>query len=259
MRRRATSKDRLQIDWHMPVYAPDLDKKVEEGRTSSGFVQVALPREEAFLHIHGDDHRPLLVLRECGFCKGSDDALIDRRMDVEKTVLMTQWFHCVKLPNHVLKANHPFRNLFTEKHPPHLFLASWDGSNIVPMDGLQSQSQLWKSMEKLLKQHYKKDHKKALKELAKLLNKFDHLDAAMGEQEDRYESALVKHGPKSSKLKDIKKKMAKIEKQKQAALAREKKVRDINLIPLEGDAKKRFDSQKKMKSIRLSEKLTDEN
>jgi len=259
MRRRNTSKDRLEIEWNLPVYAPDLDKKVDEGRTSSGYIDVALPRNEAFLHIRGKDHRPLLIVRECGLCKGSDDALMDRRIDNEKTILFTKWFHCVKLPNHVLKANHPFRQLFTQKHPPHLFLASWDGSTVIPMTGLQSQGVLWKNMEKMLKAHYKKDSKRAVKEVIKLLSHYDYLDASKAELEDRYEEELVKRGPKSPKLKQLKKKMDSLEKKRKLALARESKIRNLELRPLDEDGQKRFEAQKVMQSVRLSEKLSNDN
>ena len=70
----------------------------------------------------------------------------------------------------MLKANLPFRKLLTEKHPPHLFLSSWDGETVIPLTGLQTQTQLWKAMDSLLSKYYRSDTKRALKELAKLLN-----------------------------------------------------------------------------------------
>ncbi len=243
-RRRKTSNDRLEIDWNHPVYAPDLKKKVEKGRTSTAYVDVALLRDEAFLRIRGEDHRPLLIVRECGFCKGTDDALLTRRINNERTVLMTQWFHCVKLPNNVLKQNHPFRKLFAQEHPPHLFLASWDGATVIPMTGLQTQSQLWKSMDVLLKQHYKKDSKSALKELAKLLNEYDQIDIRQDEHAARREQAMVKYGPKSSKVKALSQKIAKLEKQRKRASAREAKVRNLGLVPLSKEKQLEFDADR---------------
>ena len=57
-----------------------------------------LPPEEAYAMLAGEDHRPLLVLRECMTCNGTDDALMTRKADNERTMLLSRWFHCVKLP-----------------------------------------------------------------------------------------------------------------------------------------------------------------
>ena len=51
-------------------------------------------------------------MRECERCKGTDHALLSRSLDNEQTVLLTHWFHCVKLPPNVLEAKHPLPNMF---------------------------------------------------------------------------------------------------------------------------------------------------
>ena len=98
--RRKTSKDRLKIKWDFPA---SIEMKVDKsGRTTAQVRMYALGVEEAFKRIRGDDERPLLIVRECGKCKGSDDAVLSRTLDNEKTLLLSRWFHCVKLMHHVL-------------------------------------------------------------------------------------------------------------------------------------------------------------
>ncbi len=229
MRRRETSKNLLKIDWKHPVYAPDLGK-VETGRTTTGAAFTALPRDKAFVEISEDgDDRPLLVLRECTKCKGSDAALLSRKLDNEKTVLMTRWFRCVKLPTDVLEKDHPFRNLFAEEHPPHLFLCDKHGKNVIPLDGNQAQTLLWKEMSKVLKERYDRDAKKAIKEIRRLLNKFDLLDYKEDEYMARLDDELVKNGPKSSKAKKLRKQIDKVRKERDAMKKKERKLFDLKL------------------------------
>ena len=154
-----------------------------------------------------DDLRPLLILRECDSCKGSDAALLSRKMDNERTVLMTHWFRCVKLPNDVLTENHPFRHLFAAEHPPHVFLCDRDGTDELTFDGAQSQRDLWKAMKTVLARHYSGDPDRAVKGLRKLLNRYDFLDAQKDEYLARLDDDLVKHGPKSSKVKKLRRKL----------------------------------------------------
>ena len=72
----------------------------------------ALSSETVFRTLAGTDPRPLLVLRECAFCNGTDDALLSKGADNERTFLLSTWFHCVKLPVDVLKPDHPYYELF---------------------------------------------------------------------------------------------------------------------------------------------------
>lgn len=232
-RRQQTAKDRLALDWHFPVYAPDLaEQPADDGKTNSGRAAVALPREKALLEIKGKDHRPLLVVRECGFCKGTDDALLSRRLNNEKTLLLTKWFHCVKLPNHVLTAEHPFRNLFAAEHPPHLFLCRHDGSEVMELDGQQTQAQLWAAMEELLAREYEGDAKQAVRGILRCLNEYDTLDSLEAELRVRLEETLDKDGAKSPKVRALHRKIDAIAKDRAEVEAREHELLDLRLRPL---------------------------
>jgi len=212
-----------------------------EAATVTGSESVALPREEAIRWIASDDRRPLLVLRECDHCGGTDDALLDRRMNNEKTLLLASWLRCVKLPTHVMKGNHPFHALFGDAHPPHLFLCRHDGSGLIPMNGQQSQTELWQAMTGMLKESYTKDPEVAIKEWLKLFTKFDHCDTMEATLAERFDDELEKNGPKSLKLAEIKADLERFRKEREKAVAKEKEVRDLGLKSLEtadaGDGK----------------------
>jgi len=175
----------------------------------------------------------MLVLRECDRCGGTDDALLNRRMNNEKTLLLATWFRCVKLPTHVMKSNHPFHNLFADEHPPHLFLCRHDGTKVMTMSGEQSQAELWQAMTGLLKESYAKDPEVAIKEWLKLFTKFDHCDTMEQTLAERFDDELEKNGPKSLKLAGIKEDLERIRKDREKAIAREKEVRDLDLKALE--------------------------
>lgn len=235
-RRLETSKDRLEIDWNYPVYAPDRDRApVEEGRTTTGRARAALPRERALLEIRSETRKPLLVVRECGFCKGTEEALLSRRLNNEKTLLLTKWFHCVKLPNHVLDADHPFRNLFEQEHPPHLFLCRHDGSDPVAMDGQQTQSELWDAMLALIETNYEGDAAKAVKGLLRVLDGYDAIDARLVELQDRLETTLDEDGPRSTKAKKLKRQVDELVAEREKLAEREAELLDLGLRPLEED------------------------
>ena len=235
-RRLETAKARLTIDWRFPVYAPDLAAPQDDGRTTSGRAAVALPREKALLELGATDHRPLLIVRECDRCAGSDDALLDRRLNAEKTLLLTRWFHCVKLPNHVLDADHPFRNLFDEEHPPHLFLCRHDGSEPVALYGQQTQSQLWSAMERLISREYEGDPRSAVRGLLRVLNEYDTIDSMERELRVRLEESLDDDGPDTPKARSLQRKLDRLAKQRAEAEAKEAKLADLRLRELPADA-----------------------
>jgi hypothetical protein len=239
-RRLETSKDRLDVDWNYPVYAPDLgQEKVEDGRTTSGRARAALPRERALLEIQSGTRKPMLVVRECGFCKGTEEALLNRRLNNEKTLLLTKWFHCVKLPNHVLDADHPFRNLFEGDHPPHLFLCRHDGSEAVAMDGQQTQSELWNAMLSLIESEYEGDAAKAVKGLLRVLDGYDAIDARLVELQDRLETTLDEDGPRSAKAKKLKRQVDELIADREKLVTREAELLDLGLKPhAEDDAER---------------------
>lgn len=201
----------------------------KDGQTSATPVLTALPREVAFAKISESNQKPLLVLRECTLCKGTDHALFSRTLNNEKTMLLAQWFYCVKLPPTVLNKNHPFRKVFEGKNPPHVFLSLHDGSELVPFDGRQTQGDLWKAMEKLIGMAYAKKPKPAIKAMLKYLSRFDMLDCREKELRDRVEKEREKSGPHSSKVKKLRKELAKIEKAKAATMKLAKAVCDLKL------------------------------
>jgi hypothetical protein len=162
-----------------------------------------LPREQAFAEVCGEDRRPLLVVRECAGCKGTDDALLSRRLKNERTILMTRWFRCVKLPNHVLEQDHSFRHLFAEESPPHLFVCRYDGSELVGMDGQQTQSELWKAMESLIHSEYEGRADRILKGLLRCLDGYDAIDSRTIEINRQLEDRIDRKGADDARVRKL--------------------------------------------------------
>ena len=67
-----TSRHSLQINWDYPVFQTAMAQA--SGKTRAKAARKALERQLAFSEIAGEDRRPLLVLRECIVCNGTDDA-----------------------------------------------------------------------------------------------------------------------------------------------------------------------------------------
>jgi hypothetical protein len=179
------------------------------------------------------DRRPLLVLRECDRCKGTDHALLSRSLDNEQTVLLTHWFRCIKLPTNVLDEKHPFSNMWkTDKEGeriPHLFFADPDGQNRIALPGDQPQTELWKTMFAYLDRCYAEDAKGAIKELRQVLGQYDKIDAQEQETKGRIDREIEKRGPESPKLKSLEADLAKFAKERKQLLAKEKELRDLAL------------------------------
>lgn len=171
-----------------------------EGRTTSKALRSALSAEDAFAAIAGDDPRPLLVLRECFVCNGTDDALLSRGVDNEKTFLFSRWFHCVKLPPDVLGDDHPFRNLFPGGKAEHLFMATRDGSLRIPLESERSRTELWSSMVQVLSADYRSDPSRSVAEIQGLLDELDTVDQKIAELQTRMEELLETKGPGDKKL-----------------------------------------------------------
>jgi hypothetical protein len=202
---------------------------VKDGQTSAAPAEVALPREAAFAKISESNQKPLLVLRECIHCKGTDHALFSRTLNNERTMLLAQWFYCVKLPPNVLDKKHPFNKVFEGPNPPHVFLSLHDGTEVIPYDGRQTQAKLWKGMEKLIGMAYKKKPKPAIKAMLSYLSRFDMLDCREKELLDMVEKEREKSGPNSSKVKKLRSKLAKVQKDKATTMKRAKAVCDLKL------------------------------
>ena len=189
------------MDWDHPVYVAPL--VVDDGRTTADEVRRSLPLEQALAIIAKDDPRPLLVLRDCFKCSGTDDALMTKQADNEKTMLMSRWFHCVRLPPDVLQKDHPFNALFPGEKPAHLFVSQSDGSGRVDLMGDQSRSELWSVMDSLLSKSYAQPAQKPLQELSRLLDKLDRIDDQITKAQTALEKVVESDGPGSRKFKKL--------------------------------------------------------
>jgi len=180
----------LQIQWDFVVYTPDVQRS--DG-TSVKAAREALPADTAFRWIAGTDPRPLLVLRECPVCNKTDSALLRPGSDNERTIVLSRWFHCVKLPVDVIQPDQPFHALFPTNDAEHLFVCSVDGSSRIPLESDTSRPELWSAMSKVLAASYAKDPTSAAKEILHAHDKLDALDFHVRDLEksrdDQIESA----------------------------------------------------------------------
>jgi hypothetical protein len=196
-----------------------------------------LPLEQAYELITSGDRRPLLIMRECERCKGTDHALLSRSLDNEQTVLLTHWFLCVKLPTNVLDKNHSFYNLFLREKEgeriPHLFFVDPDGSHKQELPGDQPQAKLWEVMFSYLERCYGEDPKKSIRELRGLLGQYDRIDGVEAEVKARIDREIEKNGPQSPKLKKLDADLAKLAKERKDLGKKEKDLRDLALKALD--------------------------
>jgi hypothetical protein len=231
--RGATSKDRLKIDWTHPV----AHERTGEHTSAAG----ALEFTEALRVIWepGDD-RPLLVLRECNLCAGSDDALLNRAASNDNVVLLTKWFRTVRLPPNVMQSNHPFHNVFArldaKDGTPHFFLLADPTAEPVFFDGKQTQAELLKGIYSVLGQRYAKDPRKAVKNWLHLLDTFDALDARRMQLQEQLAEERATAGPDSERAKKFQAALDGVEVERHAALAREQEIRDLGLLKMSREA-----------------------
>jgi hypothetical protein len=213
-----SARDVLQLSWEYPVFSAQ-QVAAPEGRTSAKTARKALSAEEAFAFIAGDDPRPLLVLRECFVCNGTDDALLSRgQVDNEKTFLFSRWFHCVKLPPDVLEDDHPFRNLFPGGASEHLFMATRSGELRIPLESERSRTELWSSMVQILSADYRSDPQRSVKDIQGLLDDLDAVDLEIADLQTRMDELLETDGPGSRKLDRVRTKLGKAREERDALL-----------------------------------------
>jgi hypothetical protein len=163
--------------------------------------------------IAGTDPRPLLVLRECKTCNGTDDALLSKGADNERTALMSTWFHCVKLPVDVLQPDHPFYEMFGHDDVEHLFVAMPDGSSKVKLQSDTSRTELWAAMGQLLSASYKKDPMPIVKQVRKTFDRLDVLDSRLRELKVKRDDVVESDGLRSPKLDKVDAEIAQITKE----------------------------------------------
>jgi hypothetical protein len=222
-----TSRVELKLDWKFPTYVEKVESK--DGKTTAVQARRALTAADAFKYLAGDDRRPLLVLRECLKCNGTDDALMTRNSDNERTLLMSRWFHCVKLPPDVLEEDHPFHVLFDGDKPGHLFFARWDGSGRKDLTGQQSRTELWDLMGSYLASDYEKGADGSLKALVSLLDRFDRIDSDMASAKDEIDELIEKGQGESNKIRKLQDKLAELDAAKTRARADAVKLSDLKL------------------------------
>jgi hypothetical protein len=192
----------------------------------------ALSRAEALAYIAGDDPRPLLVVRECAVCNKTDDALLTAGADNEKTILMSRWFHCVKLPMDVLQKDHPFNALFPDKSSEHLFVSARDGANKLPLESSTSRTELWAAMGKTLAEAYAKDPAVAQKQIAKTLDQLDVLDRRVVELEKRRDALMESETkPDAAKIKKADDEISRTKKEIQSTLDSIQRLTKVDLKP----------------------------
>jgi len=221
-----TSRVELKISWEFPTYEEKV--AVEEGKTVAKRARKALSAEEAFTYLAGKDHRPLLILRECLKCNGTDNALMTRNQDNERTLVMSRWFHCIKLPPDVLSEDHPFHSLFAAEKPGHLFFSRWDGSERKDLTGQQSRQELWDLMESYLASEYEKGVDTSLKDLLALLDRFDRLDTELMAVKNDMDDLLEKGG-NPAKMGKLQHKLAELEAAKTKARAEAVELSEVKL------------------------------
>jgi len=226
-----SSRKELDIAWKHPVYKPEA-KEVAAGETFVAAARRALAPEVAFAHIAGDDPRPLLVLRDCHVCTGTDDALMTRQADNERTMLLSRWFHCVRLAPDVLKEDHPFHALFGGENPPHLFVSKADGSGRIDLKGDQSRSELWAAMGTVMTASYEATPKSALTELGRILDTFDSIDLQIAELEKRVDGVVEAYGPNSRKFQRLQEDLVKLRARRDTLRDSASKISNLPLRPV---------------------------
>lgn len=222
-----TAQKALTIDWDYPVYSPETRKS--GNRTESPLMPKALDLSAAYKVLAKEDQRPLLVLREFSTFDDPDNEKLSRKLYTEKTVLLTHWFNCVRLPHHVMEADHPFHNLFTDEEPPQLFLASADGSNVVPFDYTRSRADLEKVMIGILDDYYVENPSKVLNDVVQILKRFDKLDRKIQDLKESLDKAIERSGPKTGKARKLMQELERAEQEYKALKEEQKTVRDIPL------------------------------
>jgi hypothetical protein len=214
----------LRIDWDYPSCSAE-----QKGPTVAPHVSAALPVADALRRLAGSDRRPLLILRECWACQGSETALLEVKNANEKTLLFARWFHCIRLDDSTRHEAHPFHLLFKEHAMPHLLLCAADGGTMTPLDGKRPQSALWSAMRKVLRASYTKDPDVAVRDLFRVLSEHDHLDSLEAEVSARLQKALETHPVRSATVQSLQAEIAGLVEQREALTKRQAEIMDLGL------------------------------
>lgn len=183
--------------------------------------------QTALKEMRGTDNRPLLILRGSAGSDKSLDSLVDRSFKNERVQLASQWFHCVKVGKEVLDPSHPLHALFQGTRAPRVILSSWDTQRIVRALGTTKQKLDWQDVLDVLKVDYKKSPAKHVKELMRVLDKFDKVDGLRKSVADQLKRAEEKN--QKSKIRRLRAKLAKLDKDFEQIATREKEYQDLGL------------------------------
>lgn len=232
-----STKSVLKIVWEYPTY--NVEAPAKTGSVAKQ-ARRALDSSAAYAYLAGKDPRPLLVLRECKTCNGTDDALLSKGVDNERTFLLSTWFHCVKLPVDVLEKDHPFHNLFDPEDAEHLFVALPDGSLKVRLQSDTSRTELWDAMGEVLAASYKKDPQPVVKLVQKSFDRLDVIDQRLLDLRAKKNGLLETEGAGSKKLAKVDHEIAEAKAEIDSILAEVRVAQKLELkvaAPAPADAK----------------------
>ncbi len=207
-----SAKKLLKLDWDYANHP--LSEQGDEGRSYAVKAGASLSFEEAVRFLAKDDPRPLLVMRECTVCSGTDRALLSTGVDNERTFLLARFFHCVKLPANVKQDDHPLRALFAATQPEHMFFCASDGSGKVSLESERSRAELWQHMSTVLEQNYQSDMGDAIRNAFKLLDRLDALDERSDQHKQELAQLREKDGPDSNKVQKAQAKLEMLERER---------------------------------------------
>ena len=181
----------------------------------------------AIRELRGQDHRPLLLLREI---PAGDKKLVGqmgRVLTNERIQLASGWFRCVRVEGDVASDRHPLHKAFTgggRKVPASMVFSTADGTKMVSVRK-PSPKDVWVRMSSVLRAAYAKNPTAAAKAWVRLLNTFDALD----DKEKTLNEQLQK--ARASKRKSIEAKLAKLARDREKAMVKERELRALPLKP----------------------------
>ncbi len=221
--RGATAQKELEIDWNYPVYTP----ADPTGRTQAPSTGKELDIARIYEILARKDKRPLLVLREFSTFDDPNNEKLSRKLYTEKSVLLSHWFNCVRLPHHVTESDHPFHGLYKGQSPPQLFIAGADGSLAEPFEFKSSRADLLKNMNRVLDRYYTRNPAKVIGELVKMLPRFDRLDLEIQNLKESLDCAIEENGHLSGKARKLSRELDRAEKERDALEEKKKALREI--------------------------------
>lgn len=182
--------------------------------------------KEAIKSLRADDHRPVLILRDCDGCPNKEGDLIKRTLLDERFLLATPWFHCVRLQHEVVGDEHPLHKLFEGSRPAHVVVSTWDAERIIALPRFAPKD-IWQAMRTVLRKEYKKNPETAMKGLVKLLSNYDALDER--ERELRDQLKVKEERGKDRRVQQLVAELKELAEDREELFDKERELRDIQL------------------------------